>query len=124
MTTNFNTLLDSMMKGYEVAVVSPKQKKFLLSLAKKEGVNVSLHGSDIIIHLDKSHLFIKRHTRSANSTIERKAIIRYKDTGYLEVIKMFDIQRLKDKGYDFEFTSLIEIGQAYNLNAWNLINSY
>lgn len=120
MTTN--EILSAFMKGREKTSISEKQKSWLLSQAKKEGIKTHFDGFSESIYLNDCHYKIKHCKVLASGgsyvgtriiqgrfTIEKMYTIQFDSTGLTNVCNESDIKHYQTSGHAFKITNQLNV---------------
>jgi len=112
---NTQEILAAFLKGNEVANISEKQRVWLLSQAKKEGVKTNNDGFRDLIYLSDCHFVIKSasvrvggyggtvgHKFTGRYNLEKLYTIRFTSTGLTAVCHKSDLDHYRREGHMFE----------------------
>jgi len=108
-------IITNFMKGNSKTTITEKQKSWLISQAKKEGVAASWDGFYESIYFDDCFYQIRQCKALASGgsyvgtrmiqgkyNIEKLYTVRFTDTGNIFVYGQQEVERVKREGYQFE----------------------
>ena len=116
-----NEILSNFTKGNDVAVISEKQKSWLLGQAKMEGIKSNFDGFVNYIYLQNCHYVIKqcktyvsgyggtRGTKAIQGKykLEKMYTVKFDTTGITQVCRSVDFEHFKKEGHSYTIINLL-----------------